>query len=290
MDPDFHLDSLLDGEFSMRTALSLARASDLAYEEEEKVRAAVREWGLEPTAIFDRNDTEGFIAGNDQLLVLAFRGTVNLADWLRNLKIIRRDTPIGKVHGGFKQGLEAVWQVDVEPVLRRAAERGQKVWITGHSLGGALATLAAAWCHEWADVRGVYTYGQPLVGNKRFASLFNDALLDRFHRFVNNRDIVTKVPPAPMFSHVDKRIQLDKDGDLIEASRSIDAEEGDEDEALSEIEFEIMQQMLGTTEGAEVGADERGLLPKLPFFTGIDDHNMEKGYIPKLRQNVEEGA
>ena len=289
MDPDFHRDSLLENAFSFRTALSLARAADLAYEDDsETLGAVIADWGMKPAVIFSHDETEGFIARDDELVVLAFRGTVSITDWLRNLKIARREVEMGKVHGGFHEGLEAVWADHVEPTLREAADSGHKVWITGHSLGGALATLAAAWCHEWLDVAGVYTFGQPLVGNRSFARLFNSKFHNRFHRFVNASDIVPKVPPAPLFAHVDQRVRFDKEGDIIEESSSRDLGE-EEIEAMSEEEFEEIQRLLEVHEYAldedEDGA--RGLLPNLPFMSGISDHNMGEGYIPKLRKSAE---
>ena len=196
MDTDFHRESLLDEEFSFPAALSLAQASALAYEVDELVlRSVIADWGLETAAIFNRGETEGFIAQDDQVLILAFRGTVSVTDWLRNLKIARKESPLGKIHSGFKQGLDSVWDDPIEPLLRAAASSDRKIWITGHSLGGALATLAAARAHEWLEIAGVYTFGQPLVGNRRFAKLFNRRFRDRFHRFVNDGDIVPKSLP-----------------------------------------------------------------------------------------------
>lgn len=290
MDTDFHRDSLLDEEFSFPAALSLAQASALAYEVDELLlRSVISGWGLEAAAVFNQGETEGFIAQDDELLILAFRGTVSVTDWLRNLKIARKESPMGKIHRGFTQGLDAVWDNPIEPVLRAAADGDRKIWITGHSLGGALATLAAARAHEWLDIAGVYTFGQPLVGNRRFAKLFNRRFRDRFHRFVNDADIVPKVPPAPLYAHVDQRVHFDAEGGIID--EALGRGDEDETEALDEAEFELMQQLLDQHEQLADGGGgegERGLLPELPFMSGIADHNMANGYIPKLRRQVEE--
>ena len=281
-DTDFTRESLLDDEFSLDTALSLARASELAYLEDElMLRAAIAEWGMEPASVFSQDDSEGFIAQDEQLLILAFRGTVSVTDWLRNLKITRREVPKGKVHSGFMEGLDAVWDEKIEPVLRSAAGVGRKIWITGHSLGGALATLAASRADEWLDISGVYTFGQPAVGNRRFAKLFNRVFTDRFHRFINDRDIVTKIPPAPLYAHVGERVRFDGDGTLIDSYQQRGDDAGPE--TLSEDEFALMQQMLEASQPDE-DAYERALLPDLPFLSGIDDHNLVGGYIPKLRK------
>jgi triacylglycerol lipase len=78
------------------------------------------------------------------------------------------------------------------------AERGTRsLWITGHSLGGALAVLAAAKLRleKAQPVNGVYTYGQPRVGDAVFCSGFNQWMGTNTFRFVNFKDIVPRVPP-----------------------------------------------------------------------------------------------
>src|SRR5207249_4492483 len=75
--------------------------------------------------------------------------------------------------------------------LLHAKSPGQKLWLTGHSLGGALATLAAA--HLGRDaVQGLYTYGCPRVGDVKFTSVLPEA---SHFRFVHRRDWVVEQPP-----------------------------------------------------------------------------------------------
>ena len=81
--------------------------------------------------------------------------------------------------------------------------------MTGHSLGAALATLAA---DRYGDVQGLYTYGSPRVGDRMFKVDFNV----NAYRFVNNNDIVAKVPPASMYCHVGQLKYIDRDGRLHE--------------------------------------------------------------------------
>lgn len=121
--------------------------------------------------------------------------------------------PMGKgarVHAGFLEHTARAWSwvtqqlVDQKPFNR--------VVFTGHSLGGAAATIMAAYWSEW--VRGervdLITFGSPRVGNWRFAS----RLLPRLGtclRFVNHSDIVPRVPKL-LYWHVGKPAYIDRHG------------------------------------------------------------------------------
>lgn len=145
------------------------------------------------------------------LTVLVFRGTEpsQMADVATDLKTWK--TPLeergwpaewGSAHAGFVEAFESV-----EPILMKKleeiAERRDRIWITGHSLGGGLATLMAARLlrarEEGAsfDVGGVYTFGSPRVGNKAFAAKFRDAVAKAGANAVRVRnadDVVTSIP------------------------------------------------------------------------------------------------
>lgn len=106
---------------------------------------------------------------------------------------------------------------------RPAAERSglRALYITGHSLGGALAVLAAALIHidpELARVRdnlrGVYTYGQPMVGDQDFANRFQQEFGRKFFRHVYGRDVVPRLPPLTMglFEHFGSEFRSSEDG------------------------------------------------------------------------------
>ncbi len=90
--------------------------------------------------------------------------------------------------------LHYIW-LDVWKTLQK--ERGMRsLWITGHSLGGALAVLATAKLRfeKAQPVSGLYTYGQPRVGDFEFCSRFDQGFGDYTFRFVNFQDIVPRVP------------------------------------------------------------------------------------------------
>jgi predicted lipase len=112
----------------------------------------------------------------------------------------------GNVHRGFKGALDEVWD-DLEDHISYLQKNNRKIWMTGHSLGAALATLAA---DQYGNVQGLYTYGSPRVGDRNFKEDFNV----NAYRFVNNSDIVTKVPPASMYLHVGELRYIDSEGTI----------------------------------------------------------------------------
>jgi len=144
--------------------------------------------------------TEGFISGDDEKIIIAFRGTSDRQDWLTDAASIQKSwssiTNIGKVHSGFFASLNSVWSVVIEH-LEQLQTNEQPVWITGHSLGGALAALAYATLRLQEpryELAGAYTFGQPRIGNDILCKEFDADSKHRFFRVVNNNDIVPRVP------------------------------------------------------------------------------------------------
>ena len=194
-------------EFSLINAWWLAEASTLVYADKAYVKQRFSEAGLKRTKFFNRFGTQCFIAANSRFAIVAFRGSeiwkrnerfdpdqmiadfktnidIRLSDWIRG----------GRVHSGFKAALDDVWE-EMLPEIKILEARGIKIWVTGHSLGAALATLAA---DRLQYVQGLYTFGSPRVGDQEFQSRFQ---LKAF-RVVNGNDIVTKMPAKNPYHHV----------------------------------------------------------------------------------------
>ena len=158
---------------------------------------------LRGTGIFRGFATQGFVARRDDIVIVAFRGTepLNAADWLSDVKyhqVTLKDIP-GLLHGGFAHALgDGVTEQMCDTVTKLARGAKTRLFVTGHSLGGALAVIAAALLHfrEGRRIAGVYTYGQPRVGDPAFCSSFDQALGPVTFRYVNDLDIVPHVPPT----------------------------------------------------------------------------------------------
>ena len=173
--------------------LLCAEMSRLAYADEPIVRASLEKIGFHSADFLPGNvrGTEGFVARSDVLTVLAFRGTESdkFADIISDAEILQADNEAGtRVHAGFKKSYEIV-KPDIAAFL---AARTTPLLITGHSLGAALATLAAV------DTvpAGLITFGSPQVGNATFKQLFDSRQIPAVRRFADCCDLVTRVPPA----------------------------------------------------------------------------------------------
>lgn len=166
--------------------------------------------------MIERRGIQCFVAYHtNQAVVLSFRGTDSIGDWMTNSDVVKTSVApgMGKVHGGFLRALCLVWD-DILDVLNQKQKK-QPLWITGHSLGGALATLAAARFMFELDkpFSGVYTFGQPRAVDRELSRQFNVEVKQRFFRFVNNNDIVTRVPTRTMnYSHVGSLRFFDSSG------------------------------------------------------------------------------
>lgn len=154
--------------------------------------------------------TECFVASNEEFAIVAFRGSELRTreghprdfseifnDWRRNADIrTSNSVPGAKVHRGFADGAREVWDGGLGEYLANLPSR--KVWFTGHSLGGALATFAAARAlANRGRLDGLYTFGSPRVGDEPFANSFRQKMAERgltYYRFVNGEDVVATVP------------------------------------------------------------------------------------------------
>lgn len=183
--------------FDPVAARALGESAGLAYQPPEAVKKKLKTWNLELVEFFDVADTQAFVARTpnaDGALILAFRGTESVKDWMTDIDVNLVNGPGGKVHDGFLCALNTIWR----PLLRLmdATREKRRLWVTGHSLGAALATLATAKLRieKAIPVTGLYTFGSPRVGNEDFARNFDADFYYQNYRVVNNNDVVPRIP------------------------------------------------------------------------------------------------
>ena len=215
--------------FDLDIAVFLAEASEAAYRDHATTESWAKGRGFKVHEAFDRSNIQGFWCSNNDVALLAYRGTNNTRQWIRDARFVTEKHPWGQAHRGFAEGVELV-----EEELRLfdvAAAKAKHVWITGHSLGGALAIMTAARLKIKGIRSSLYTYGQPRVGLGGFAERFAIELPGRLHRFVNQSDIVSRLPPEAFFyrhTGIAKRIVrpgvLEMALESLQASRSLQLE------------------------------------------------------------------
>jgi len=194
-------------DYSPINAWWLSEAATLVYADPEFVRTRFRKAGLENLVFLDKDSTQCFVVSNKKFAFVIFRGSEIwkkrekfdpakvFADLLTDvdIRLVKWESG-GKVHRGFKSALDEVWE-ELALLIEKLHRRGLKIWFGGHSLGAALATLAADRCPFTA---GVYTIGSPRVGDRDFRNQYQV----QAYRIVNNSDIVTRVPPKKYYRHV----------------------------------------------------------------------------------------
>lgn len=299
--------------FSMANAQILAQASAVAYREPDRCAKWASVSGFTGAFdFFDNADTQGFVAESSDAIIVAFRGTQpnRPMDWFVDLRATRGkwDHSIGEVHDGFYSALRKVWGVTLpkgegEVLPKRLVNRGSKtIWITGHSLGGALAELCAAQAMfvSRIPVQGVYTFGQPRVGNKDFAAAVNDKLGSGIYRFVNDRDIVPRVPLFTMgFCHYGNQTFYDSDGRGTDAQSAVETLKGALAFAKGAFNLAMIGQAAGLIAGGFKGLAKGDLTEEqekafreqaIEILKGgvekIEDHNMELHYLARLKTKL----
>src|SRR5437867_5475633 len=278
--------------FDRELACRLAKASHVAY-------AVGRPGGVTaspsygdvrftdvPDAVPDGADgiDAAVVGRNVDGVIVAFRGTLpltfdsgpaafcqSLLDWLNNVQAVQVPGYGGMVHGGFADSLAGLWR-DLEPKIRARVGAGTRIYVTGHSKGGALADLAAIRLADDAQLppTAVYTYAAPRAGNGAFADHYRQRIAESW-RVENRDDIVPHLPPG---------------GALREVLARLDPRLGD----LAAFEYESVGTLQfidwnGAIEGDSAGLEFRrfgSLSAKL--VTGrlgeiADDHKLEEDYF-----------
>lgn len=158
-----------------------------------------------------RTSTGGFVASNNQHVVVVFEATRGLRDWFTDISAwYNFKHRFGPIHSGFMKAYSSVGR-DIVDLLAEHQTKDKKLYVTGHSLGGALATIAAT------DIAPdqVYTYGSPRVMGVRAAKEY-DQWACPTHRVAISGDLVTRLPKPLFYRHVGKLYYFSVEGKHIE--------------------------------------------------------------------------
>ena len=286
----FDKSSLRTDEFSWKKTLALAMASRLAYLKNSPgvVHVATQTWGFDHCKTFDVANTQGFVAWDSKIVLVSFRGTESVGDWLSNLTLVPTTRSYGKLHLGFFKAFEVVRPI-LSGILNDTAPANKKIWLTGHSLGGALAMVAGAELAESLPTSGFYTYGQPKTGNAQVGLFFGKRFGGKFHRFVNDDDVVPQVPPA--YSHVGRLTWFDSKGGLkhFEETNGTEGAEAETTEAglrpheMNEAEFREFQRELNEIKAVAGGETEAFERTVEGIFPSVRDHDLGR-YISRIQR------
>lgn len=228
--------------------LKFAKIAATTYEDPKTSRAKFKAQGYDIVEFFDVKGAEGYLLKSQDDHVLSFRGTSSKGDVIADLKARMKPEAQGaKVHRGFKGELDKLW-----PGIEKALAKVDTLYVTGHSLGAAMATIAASRIQD--KVLALVTFGSPRVGTRAFVN----GLKVTHYRVQNNCDDVTKVPLLLMgYRHHGTHIYMNYYGEFKDFS------------SWQKIKDMIRSRIKARRKGSK--------------FSGVFDHMMAR-YIAKLEK------
>lgn len=190
----------------------------------------------------ESTDTQALVINSDDRIIVTFKGSTSLRNLktslaafhekLRNVvptnidnsselvriqEIFGRVYDSAKIHKGFAMAYASVAHRVMSAIKRLHAAKPRPVFLTGHSLGGALATICSldVWVKLRISRRQIFvsTFGSPRVGNDAFKKIY-DSVIALHWRIVVDPDMVAKLPKG-MYRHVGKKVMLTQHGDLF---------------------------------------------------------------------------
>ena len=149
---------------------------------------------LELSATFDRGGTQAILVSGEHFIALAFRGTeaMSIRDIKSDVRANKRACESGgQMHSGFYDAFENVRSM-AEAAINDPAHADKPLYVTGHSLGGAVATVAAKKLAHPGGIAACYSFGAPRVGDDDWIAEIRSPI----YRLVNSADCVTMLPPS----------------------------------------------------------------------------------------------
>lgn len=234
-----------------------AEVSALAYLDWQDANPHIQKLGFNSHKFLDIDGAQCHVFHNDQDIIIGFRGTEpkQWSDVKADLLALKRKSSTeGKVHLGFLREINKLWDAIQEEV---ADKPDHQIWVCGHSLGGAMATLCANRLRESVPI--LYTYGSPRVGGP----IFTRNCDVEHHRYQNNNDVVPTVPFWLMgFRHHGELHYINYYGNIRKLT--------------------FWQRMKDSLRGRWKA------LTKFQLFDGVYDHNITEGYADKLMKHVDD--
>ncbi|KAG2485959.1 hypothetical protein HYH03_015402 [Edaphochlamys debaryana] len=179
--------------------------SKAVYDANFRARVLSRLGGTNMTSIWGRYDMEVIVVETYNAIIIAFAGTESLSDGWNDVKSALSDPTTEfspktsvRIGSGFFDAYSANRDAVLSVVTPRVQATAKRLWMTGHSLGGAYAVLFAARAQrQGLYVSGVYTFGSPRTGDSKFASVYTNnlgGLGSRTYRYEHSLDPVTLAP------------------------------------------------------------------------------------------------
>jgi triacylglycerol lipase len=187
---------IIDLDFANRSLL-FARLSQISYYNVKEASKQAKKLGFNTIEFYNRDGAQAYRFSNSSDLVIACRGTEptcynDIGADLNALPAVAET--VSRVHRGFKTEVDDLWPMIVEDILE-TENLDKNLWFTGHSLGAAMSTIMASRCHyddALPNPVETYTYGSPRVGWPTYVRSLGTV----HHRWVNNNDVVCRVPFA----------------------------------------------------------------------------------------------
>ena len=205
---------ITDMNFEQRSLL-FAKLASIAYSDDTKqVKKDAKALGFTTIEFYNNGGAQAYRFMNKEDIVIACRGTQ--PNEFNDIKADLKAAPVmaetvGRVHVGFKTEVDELWPMVMEDL--RECGKKRTAWFCGHSLGAAMTTIMASRCEDdplMPNIAEVYTYGSPRTGWRKFIKSLNC----KHQRWVNNNDIVTRVPLAIMgYKHDGCEHYMDSNGD-----------------------------------------------------------------------------
>lgn len=175
----------------------------------------------------------GFVATKDKTAYLVFRGTVTPREWIFDANIKMQAYRLknwGRVSDGFQNIYRRCRESFIKPLGNLPAD--YPLFITGHSLGGALSLLSLPDVVQSTHFKKptLYNFGCPRVGDAEFGRNYDSLPDQKTFRVVNSSDLVTSIPlpveipalPSGFYTHVGQPIDFAFQGNSLTLNHSMD--------------------------------------------------------------------